>query len=692
MVFNGLKFKKMLLITGGLFAVFSSPAQSQDNKKFSPPRHYAPSTSQTGMLGLNTVPSARMDKKGTIRLGAGTSDPYVHSFIGFQLTTPFYVSLRQSSQVSSLLSDPDAFYPGVDFKLRLAEETSTRPAIAIGMDSALGNKRLASEYLSFSKRYNNFDFTGGIAWGRLGSAGHIKNPLRAVSSHFEKARNLTAQYDSQDINGWFTGEEIGFFGGVEYFSPIKGLSFKLDYGADDYVGAQTIEEFDAPPPWSIGLNYKPINQIDLSAGIIGGKKIMARLSLQDQLGKWIGRPANKVKSPELITPRTAKNGKNKAALSLSPHRPTGKQIGQIARLVANKTDESAESITIALKHKGLKGPILTLIRSDLERGILNAQRSPDEIWQSTIIEENTSPNFDFKKLLDKNLFSPKNDQQNFKFILDQKLSLSESDAGILYRTSAILETEKTWPLGIITGASARANIANNLSNLNKYRFRSTDPVRSDEDLFAGRRFGIDRFYTTWLTSLSPSTHMSLNAGYLEEMYGGYGGEILYRPFGKTFAIGTEGWIVHKRDPLSTLNKTMNEDSITTGHLNLFYEMPNESTTAYLKLGQYLREDRGGTFGLKNIFENGSTLEGYISVTNQADADILGNKTYAYGGIKFTLPFGNIPYVPSGSEARFTVEPFSRDSAQTLDKPQPLYEVTEPIAYRNLSQSWKHLLD
>lgn len=681
-------FKKIVMASSLLsVCTFSYHAIAHD---FSPPRYYGASTNQTGVLGLNIVPNARMDEKGTVRVGAGTSDPYVHSFIGFQLAKPFYVSLRQSSQVSSLLSSPDAFYPGVDFKLRLTEETATRPAIVLGMDSAIGNKRLASEYLAFSKRYSNFDITGGMAWGRLGSAGHIKNPPRGISDHFGKNRNLTAQYESQDINGWFTGKEIGFFGGIEYFTPISRLSLKLDYGADDYVGEQTISGFDAPEPWSIGLNYKPIDQIDLSAGIIGGEKFMARLSLQDQLGDWIGRPAGKLKNVELVLPRQEQEGESAKNVTISAHSPIGHQIGIAARELSNKAEAHSEILSLNLHHKGLKGPRVTLSRSDLERGVIDNQRSTEEIWRTTTIENQEFPPFDFKQFIKAPSF--KKEFQSFKFILDQKLSLSESDTGILYRTSALVEAEKQWLFGILTGASARVNIANNLSNLNEYRFRSADPVRSDEDLFAGRRFGIDRFYTTWLKSLSPSTHFSLNAGYLEEMYGGYGGEILYRPFGKTFAIGAEGWRVHKRDPLSNLNKTMNEDGITTGHLNLFYEMPNDQTTAYLKLGQYLREDRGGTFGLAHNFENGAKLGGEISVTNQADDDILGNKTYAYGGIKFSLPFGNIPYVPAGSEFRFTTEPFARDSGQILDKPQPLYEVTEPIAYRSLSQSWKHLLD
>jgi hypothetical protein len=684
-----LTFSLTCTIPQGAFAKESKPIN------FSIPRYYSPSTNITGAIGLNTIPTARMDKKGTIRLGVGVSDPYRHSFIGFQLAKPLYISLRQTGEVSNIIESANALYPGVDFKLRLLEETASYPAIAVGFDSAVGHKRMASEYLTFSKRYHNFDFTGGLAWGRLGSAGHIKNPLRRVSSHFSAPRNYNSQLSSQNISDWFTGEEIGFFGGVEYFTPIDGLSIKADYGANDYIGEQAIQGFSTPEPWALSFNYKPIDQIDLSAGILGGDKIMARISIQDQLFDWIGKPSHTPKSEDLLTPRAEGDASHKTALTLSPFLSTAQQVGQTARLVANTTTPEAQSITVALRYKGLKGPVVTLMRPDLERAILNNHGSPEEIWHNAIIEKDTSPNFVWNKLFKKKALQTNNYKHAFKFILDQKLSLLESDTGILYRTAGLIKAEKMLPLNIIMGATARLNIINNLKKLKKFRFRDASPVRSDEDLFASNRFGVDRFYSTWMKSISSSTHIALSGGYLEEMYGGYGGEILYRPFGKRFAIGAEAWRIHKRNPNSTLSKTINSKGSYTGHLNLFYEMPptkNGNMSAYLKLGQYLRTDVGGTFGIKNTFDNGASLEGYLTTTNQRDADILGNNTHSFGGIRFNLPLGNIPYVPSGSEIRFTTEPFARDSGQILDNPQSLYTVTEPIAYRSLSQSWKHLLD
>lgn len=701
MLFPNLKTKTRIyspakiLLFAVVFCMACQNAQAEDNKKprFDAPRHYAPSTNMTGVIGLNTIPTARMDERGTVRVGVSTDEPYTHSFMGFQIAKPLYVSFRQSAQTKNITAKADNFYPGIDFKLRLREETAHAPAIAIGADSGAGTKRLASEYITLSKRFKNFDLTGGMAWGRLGSAAHIKNPLGAVSPHFDRPRNYNSLLETQTIEDWFTGEDVGFFGGVEYFTPLKNLSLKADYGANEYIGEQTIAGFSPPAPWALSLNYQPIPQVDISAGVIGGEQFMARISLQENLLNWAGKSYRTGTPPDIISPRAPdKEGGNTVTLALNPYSPTAYQIGRATRKNANEMESSQENITLALHHKGLKGPVVTLMRSDLEQAVLNNQGSPEEIWQDATIAPDTSPNFSFKKLLDLKNFSKKDQTKSFHFVLDQKLGLSEADTGTLYRTAILLEGEKVLPFGLVSGATGRINVANNLDRLQTYRFRIPNAVRSDEDLFASNRFGIDRFYSTWLKSLSPSTHMALSFGYLEEMYGGYGGEILYRPFGKTFAVGTEGWKVHKRDPDSKFAKTMNRDGTYTGHLNLYYELPKQDMTAYLKLGQYLREDRGGTLGVINKFDNGSSLEAYATVTNQTDTSFFANKTNLFGGVRFNLPLGNIPYIMDGTETRLATEPFARDSGQILDNPQALYKVTEPIAYRSVSQSWKHLLD
>ena len=67
-----------------------------------------------GSLGLNIVPSARMDQSGTIRAGVSTVDPYENAYISVQPADWLNITLRQSAKISSLTDDPKALYPGVD--------------------------------------------------------------------------------------------------------------------------------------------------------------------------------------------------------------------------------------------------------------------------------------------------------------------------------------------------------------------------------------------------------------------------------------------------------------------------------------------------------------------------------------------------------------------------------------------------
>jgi hypothetical protein len=693
-----MSFLLFIRLTISLFFLALFPVKMAVAESSYIPRHYAPSVNQTGVLGLNLVPNARMDAVGTTRIGASTDDPYLHTFLGFQLAKPFYVSLRQTAEASGLLTSADNLYPGMDFKLRLWNETATRPAIAFGADSAFGHKRLSSEYFVMSKKFKHLDVSGGVAWGRLGSQGHIKNPLIALGGHFDEDRDFNSNqpHEPQD---WFRGEEIGFFGGVEYFTPIKGLSVKADYGAIDYEGASNnIDGFDAPSPWSASLNYQPdfssYTPLALSAGVVGGEKVMARLSLQHQPQNLPFQSWQNKEAPPIILPRlTAQEEllKEKAALHLrlNAPTPTALQVGHGARKMTAEISAKQETLPVQLTSLGLKGPVLKIVRRDLEKAVVQNTVSPEEIWRDTVIEAPSRENIEAVKL-------DAGKKYSLKFFLDSKLSLSEEDTGALFRSSLLAQGQYALPFGLNLGAAGRFNLADNLETLNFFRFPTQTPIRSDEDDFTQDLLYPENLYLSWLHTIKPDLHVGLTAGYLEEAFAGYGGEVLYRPSGKTFAVGAEVWNAHKRNPFDASGLKLLDDRHVTGHLNLHYEVPyqfiNRDMTASLKVGRYLLGDYGGELNLKTTFENGTTMEGYVTATELRDRNLVGGATHLFGGVRLSVPLGNIPFVPDGSAVRFTTEPIGRDAGQRLNTPLPLYTVTEPFAYRRLSRSWKNLLD
>ncbi len=650
-----------------------------------PARH----TTVFGPLGLSLNPSARMDEPGTIRASVSTLDPYMHATLGLQIAKPLYIGIRQTAEVSSLNDDALRLYPGIDMKLRLLEEGAYHPEIAVGWLGAVGHKRMAGEYLVASKRFENWDISGGLGWGRYGSAHHIGNPLGVFGGHFKKDRDL----DGEEPNGpddWFTDDEIGLFAGIEYTAPwVEGLSFSAEYGADQYLAEKTAFNFDAPAPWALGVHYSPKPWVSLSTALVGGEKIMAALTLQNTLSKWPGRLFKKDSAAQnnpVLHDQSANTLRNQSALEIPDSLSTPHAIGIALPHISDHAAETIEALEVRPTHKGLKGPLIRFNRRDITQTFDHQAGSPQEIWRNIEWnpenDDNMTPVDDAKIAIDYDL----------RLVLDKQLSLSEEDHGLLYRTGLLLEGQSASSLGLLGGMGLRLNISDNLGHLDNYRAPSALPVRSDVDHFAETRVSVEHLYSGYARSFTPDLHAVVAGGYLEEMYAGFGGDILYRPFRSTWAIGAEGWLAFKRDPDTSMNMGLSGDRVFTGHLKAYYEFPETDMTAEARIGRYLNEDIGGTLALNQRFGHGMNVRGFITATDQSDLDVFGGSTNLYAGLELTMPIGNVPVIPQNSVARLKAAPLGRDTGQTLENPVDLYTMTEPLSYRHITQYWTDIAE
>ncbi|MCF8495681.1 MAG: YjbH domain-containing protein [Alphaproteobacteria bacterium] len=669
------------------------------------------SSALSGPIGLNIVPSARTDEAGTISAGISTLDPYVHAFLGVQIAAPLYINIRQSAEASNINEGADRLYPGVDVKLRLISETRSRPEMALGVNSALGHKRMAAEYLTLSKRWKDFDFTLGAGWGRMGSAGHLDNPLKSLLSHFGKRRGLDGEMPNEP-GDWFTGDDIGLFGGVEYFTSVSGLSLKADWNADAYQAERNSFGFSAPAPWSAGLSYAPLPWINLGLAAQGTEKIMGRLSVRSNIRDWRDQVRPVVHETPLRPYRTgltlptrmdlsaasegivlydptADSRRAEAKLVLTPYSPAPLQIGRAAIHMANHAGRSIEELSITPTVMGLKGPAVHLLRGDLERALVKKQGSPEEIWRHARFEP--QPPAPLKKL--KRPGEVEFGLSAFSFVLDNQVSLAEEDSGVLYRTSVVAGVRGPAFFGFMdSGMSLCVNARDNLHRLRDIRPASPLPVRSDVDRFAARTVGLENSWLALSHSFGGDVHGALAAGYLEEMFGGLGGEVLYRPFGSRFAWGLESWQAFKRDPETPLNLGFNGDHILTAHAKAWYDLPRWDMTLQGKFGRYLAGDVGGTVSLLKNFRNGAALEGFVTLTNYADFDLFGGTTHADHGLRLTLPLGGYKHMPPGAAVRVRAAPFGRDIGQAVESPVPLYALTEPLSYPHMAQQWGRVVE
>ena len=664
-----------------------------------------------GPLGLSITPNARMDEPGTVRAGIGTLDPYLHAAIGLQIARPLYISMRQTAETSDLNNDARALYPGIDIKVRLLEEGAYSPEISVGWLGAIGHKRMAGEYLVASKRFENWDVSAGMGWGRYGSAHDIGNPLRLFGDHFKKQRGL----DGMDPNGpqdWFTDADVGLFAGLEYATPwVEGLSLSAEWGADRYLAEKAAFDFDAPAPWALGVHYSPTPWASFSTALVGGEKIMASLTFQNALSKWPGKlfkrdkqmheplrpyrtgltlPAEMELSAErsdiTLHDTKANYTRAQAQLEIPATHSTPRTISLALPHMNNHAGETVEALEIQPTHAGLKGPLIRLNRRDITQALGHHTGSPQEIWRN--VEFNLTDTDDMTlSSRTKNTYD-----LGLRLMLDEQVSLSEEDNGILHRSSLVLDSTSSSAYGLLGGMGLRLNLGDNLGHLRTYRLAAPLPVRSNVADFAENRIGLERMYGGIARTLAPDIHVAAAAGYLEEMYAGFGGDILYRPFRSTWAIGAEGWLALKRDPNAPLNMGLNGDRVFTGHLKAYYEFPETDMTAEARLGRYLNEDIGGTLALNQRFGHGLNVRGFVTATDQADVDIFGGTTNLYAGLELTMPLGNIPFIPQNTVARVKAAPFGRDTGQTLESPIDLYAMTEPLSYRHLTQYWNDVVE
>lgn len=667
----------------------------------------APTLSDWGAVGLLQTPTARLLPDGTVTGGISLlGDLHRHLAVGAQLLPSLDVTLRET-----LYPNPYGLSePGVDAKLRLLREGEWWPALAVGGRDVTGSGfnlpgkgRFAGEYLVASRRWWDVDLSLGLGWGALGDYGHFKNPLRFLGGKFRRDRDPT-QPGSRGPQAWFTGDRVALFGGLEWHTPVEGLSVKLEYSGDSFRSQQQEDPLFQPGlPVNAGLAYRPLPWLELGAGVEQGQRAMLRLSARfdpreeaEQTTRpppAVGpRPAREsaVPSQDLVAvartsglpARSALVAGDRAALWLDPAgtgiAPLAQEVGRAARLLADTTPAEVEWLTVATGNDGLDGVAVTLLRRDVERAA-NKRGSAEEIWRTTRVDASTGAPPDWPMRLSLTLHPT------------AEVSLFEQGAPLVQRayTDARLTTEPAR--GLVLGAGLRFNMADNLPLLDTNAIQAEKPVRSDLPFYALQRLEVERLYGAWIARPAPGWATRLSIGHFEEMFGGFGGEVLHQPLEARWAAGLDLNRVWKRPPGDLLRVTP-DSGRTSGHASFYWEAQGAATTGVLRLGRYLGGDWGGTVELMRAFDGGIRLSAHLTWTEgPADGQSrLGGRLEQ--GIALVVPFGASGLLPVGGSTEVAVRTLGRDAGQRLQQPLPLYDTAVPAGFGRLAGSWSRLME
>jgi len=665
-----------------------------------------PSASNWGVVGLMQTPTARMRPAGSFALNYHQTSPYSMINVMLQPLDGLEAGFRYTDISNRLYGPADlsgsqsAKDKSFEIKARLWNESAWLPAMAAGIRDLGGTGLFGSEYLVASKRWGRLDFSMGMAWGYLGSRQNLSNPLSVVSSRFDQRQNDVGSGGTVSTQSFFRGR-TALFGGVEYQTPW-GPVLKAEYDSNNYQHEPFANTQAQKTPLNLGLVYRLAPGLDVSVGRERGTTWSVGFTLYTDLSrlaipKLTDTPAPPValQAPSAV-PHWPKTGQDIQAL-------TQWQVQHIQRrdntLILDLTesdsayhppridkamavlqrDAPADITHIELRHRAL-GDVLTVDHIDRSAWLQPFAQPARTSTPAPAVTHSYPPAHSLAPGSALLTHTPKPYSLTPGIHLNQ--SIGGPDAFVLYQLNLKLNGQLTLPADVQLSGSLNAGLLNNYDRF-KYTAPSDLPrVRTYmREYLTESRITLPNLYLSRVQRLSTHWTSAVYAGYLESMFAGVGGEMLYRQPGSRWAAGLDINQVKQRD--FAQNFSFRDYKAKTGHASLYWQTPWQDVNMALSVGQYLAQDRGMTLSMSRTFDNGVTMGAFATKTNVSAAQ-FGEGSFNKG-VFWSIPFDALMTSSSRQTAYFNWTPLTRDGGAMLNRPVQLMNATRLLDPRLLTQ-------
>tara|TARA_B100000900_G_scaffold406702_1_gene418131 strand:- start:681 stop:2645 length:1965 start_codon:yes stop_codon:yes gene_type:complete len=586
--------------------------------------------------------------------------------------------------------------------------------LAIGLDDFAGTGLLTKEYIVSTTQLKNIKFTAGMGWGKFTGENTASNPLNKISDKFKNRPSNSDNFDkggnlSYDL--WFKGES-SIFGGIEYkFPKIKGLKFILEYDPFDYSDFSANNRPDINPvvrrkdkKYNFGFNY-PINKyFSLGVSQIKGNQINLGLSFSLKLREELFSKPNFepriVKDNQnkknkkvfyddllfnlnnnnlLLQTATLDNEKLDISISTSQHRNairSSSYASNIAKKVADLNEIRINQINISHINVGIELNNITYVAKHLDED----NSDPIEVKKYYTSFDPGDP-----KGYEKNEFKPLVDFpvvfQSFSPTIISHIGVPEK----FYAGNLVMQynNETQFNRNLILNSELNYSLYTNIKDTISGPGSQLEHVRTDlVDYLKEDDFFITRIQLDYIWSPKQSLYTKISGGIFETMFGGIGGEILYKPFDRNFTLGAELFKVRQRAFNQKLE--FKDYETTTGHLNFGLMMPL-GIEANISYGRYLAKDDGYTFDLSRRTKSGFRAGIYFTRTN-ISAELFGEGSFDKG-FYFQIPFDLISGDYDGSYNNFELSPLTRDGGAKLRHNNDLKGLIYNSSYREINSQW-----
>lgn len=681
--------------------------------------------SDFGGVGLLQSPTARMAQEGEFSFVLSRATPYTNYNVSLQplpwLEGSFrYTNVSNRPYGPTYLSGSQTYKDkSIDAKVRLWEESRWLPAVAVGARDIGGTGLFSSEYIVTSKRAGPLDFSLGLAWGYIGNRGDIGNPLNIISDRFRtRPSSGTGATGALSINKFLRGRP-GFFGGVEYRSPWEWLILKAELDGNDYKHQP--QDNNQPQRWPVNLGavFRLNHNVDLTLGYERGKVATAALNLHANLATHVDPVKSSDPKPESVaftsapvtslpepsapagaaqgiaTPgrkapeqvdwqEMARSLGDNAGINVSSIRRRGSElvihgqqdrffyasegVGRATRIVDNRVDGSIDWVTVSAERNGLNTVDTSVHRPRFIELLDNRIDLPT-----------------FRRSVEQDPVTARDEEVLYRAPLKRfsggtslgyQQNLGGPDAFVLYQVYGAASgtfniTRNLWLDGVLA-----VNIANNYDKF-KYDAPSNLPrVRTNvRQYLTSSDITMPNFQLTGTRKLGEDLYGLAYAGMLESMYGGVGGEVLYRPFGEHWALGADvNWVKSRG---FDQDFSFRRYHVVTGQATGYLDTGYHNVTLAVSVGRYLAGDWGTTIDVSRQFANGTRMGAYATVTNKSGSAGYGEGSFDKG-IYVSIPFDLL--LPNSSRNRATLlwQPLQRDGGARLNKRYTLYTLTNDL--------------
>mgnify|MGYP001172211579 CR=1 FL=1 len=684
------------------------------------PQELTPSSSAYGITGIIQMPNARIMKEGSMKIGFSSSYPYEYTYIS---ASPFdwFEAVYKYTEFENLLYGPSTYSgnqtlkdKGFDIKFKLLEESYLLPDIALGWNDIAGTGRFAGEYLSMTKSIMNADVTIGLGWGALGQDTQFRNPLISLNEQFKFRDSDIGSGGSFNSKSWFSSKEISAYYGIEYYLWKYGTVLKLEYDTTNPDLGYSGPPLEVDSRYNLGL-VKPINR-NLSLGLsfergnewrlsfdiksdYGKRPIVAKndtpknvVKLNKRQKELVSldsrvfyRSLNRSLREESILLQSADINDKKVEIVIAQNRFRSfpRAIGRAARIASALSPDDVEVLEVVPMNGDLELYSVSISKNDFIKADED-QISKNELFLKTDIKT-VEPNN-----LYENEFRPKVNFPEYFFSMSPSLrhQIGGPEAFYLGQIWWKINAKVKFRRGLTLHSVIGLDLYNNFDEFKNPSFSEIPHVRSDiQEYLSEGENNIARLKLDYIWSPARDLFARLDIGYLEEMFGGVGGEIYYRPFDSEFSASMQLHKVKQRNYDQRFGFRNYE--VETGHIGLYYDFP-KGVIGQLLVGKYLAGDKGATIDLSRRFKNGFTLGVFATKTDLSSAE-FGEGSFDKG-FYFSIPMDSFFDSFRQGDIAFGLHPLTKDGGAILNHLNPLYSLYGDTKYNSVLRDWGDIHD